>query len=62
LEATIQEFLDWKNSAQEQVVSQLNSFKDYDINDYWAYADYKYMISMKKEGLINEWVLGALNQ
>lgn len=51
MEGTIQEFIDWKS---ERKVSHLNPFKEFDISSCWAYADYKFMVEMKNEGLIDE--------
>ena len=32
----------------EGETSRRLSFNDFDINEYWAYADYKYMINLVK--------------
>ncbi|MBZ3884960.1 HSPB1-associated protein 1 [Sciurus carolinensis] len=42
VEATLEEFLTW-NCDQSCV---LGPFKDYDHSKFWAYADYKYLISL----------------
>ncbi len=52
VEATTQEFVEWKDGAMKT-----NSpFAKYDINENWAYADYKYMIELVDENLLDSWV------
>ncbi|XP_036739383.2 HSPB1-associated protein 1 isoform X3 [Manis pentadactyla] len=42
IEATLQEFLTW-NCDQSSISGQ---FRDYDHSKFWAYADYKYFVSL----------------
>ena len=40
------EFLEWNQSNNKKRKSTPNPFDLFDQNDYWAYADYKYMIDL----------------
>ena len=42
VEATLEEFLSW-NSDQSSISG---AFRDYDHSKFWAYADYKYFVSL----------------
>jgi hypothetical protein len=36
------------NNNEGETSRRRLSFNDFDINEYWAYADYKYMINLVK--------------
>jgi hypothetical protein len=46
INATMSEFLEWNQSNNKKRKSTPNPFDSFDQNDYWAYADYKYMIDL----------------
>lgn len=47
VEATLDDFLEWYNS--DSIISVKNPFKKFHKEEYWAYADYKYMIGLFKD-------------
>lgn len=57
-EATMNEFLEWISSGDENKEisnkkqklndSNMGPFEQYNSDEYWAYADYKYMVELLK--------------
>lgn len=41
--ASLNDFLKWHNSSH---IDTNNPFRKYDKNEYWVYADYKYMVEL----------------
>ena len=52
VEATMSEFIVWNESDSEGLTKKrklnTNPFDSFDKLEYWAYADYKYMIELLK--------------
>ena len=54
IKATMRDYQAWTNGT---LLDNTSAFNKYDINKYWAYCDYKYMINLVRGSIIDECVI-----